>query len=311
MMDCTDRHFRYLARLISRHTYLYSEMVTVGAVIHGCRERLLGFHPAESPVALQLGGSDPLLLSQCSKIAEDWGYDEVNLNVGCPSARVQSGMFGACLMKEPELVARCFEAMQSAVSVPVTIKTRIGVDEQDSYEALHHFVSMLANAGCQVLIVHARKAWLNGLSPRENREIPPLNYDVVYQLKSDFPAMEIIINGGIKTLDAALDQLTSVDGIMLGREAYANPYLLSSVDSLLYGVQAPIQSRRAIVNAYLPYILEQHAAGVPLRHMVRHLIGLYQGVPGAKRWRRFLSENVSTMPPLPLMENALSLVGPA
>lgn len=291
MMDWTDRHDRYFLRLLSRHTRLYTEMVTTGAVLHGDRERLLGFDPAEHPLALQLGGSDPSELARCAVLAEDWGYDEVNLNVGCPSDRVQSGRFGACLMAEPELVADCVAAMIAATQLPVTVKTRIGIDHRDSYEELARFVSLVADAGCRTLIVHARKAWLQGLSPKENREIPPLNYPTVYRLKADFPELAVVINGGILDLEAAETHLQRVDGVMLGRAAYQNPYLLASVDRRLFGDPAPIADRREIVQRLLPYVEQQLARGVYLHRITRHILGLFNGQPGARQWRRYLSEH--------------------
>lgn len=293
MMDYTDSHCRYLLRLISRKALLYTEMVTMGAIIHGPRERLLQYHPAEHPLALQIGGSDPAMLADCAKIAEDYQYDEVNLNVGCPSDRVQSGRFGACLMAEPHLVADCVSAMQQAVQIPITVKTRIGIDHQDSYEALNYFINSVNQAGCNTFIIHARKAWLKGLSPKENREIPPLRYEVVYQLKQDFPHLSIIINGGVNTLEEAKQHLNYVDGVMLGRAAYHNPYLLAEVDQTLYKTDAPIPTRQAILAGYVAYIEQQMSEGVPLNQMTRHILGLYQGVPGARRWRRYISENIS------------------
>lgn len=291
MMDCTDRHFRRFIRIISRDTWLYSEMITTGAIIHGDRPRHLDFNAEENPLALQLGGSDPNALAECAKIGEAWGYSEINLNVGCPSDRVQAGRFGACLMKEPFLVAEAVEKMSAVVNIPVTVKTRIGVDEQDSYKALCDFVETVMQAGCATFIFHARKAWLKGLSPKENRTVPPLNYDRVYQIKHDYPSLEVIINGGITSIEAMHSHLNHVDGVMLGREAYSNPYLLASVDNDFYGKDAPIKSRRDVVLEYFPYLIEQHSKGVPLRHLTKHLIGLFQGVPGAKAWRRYLSEN--------------------
>ena len=292
MMDCTNRHYRQFMRLITRHTLLYSEMVTTGAVIHGDRDHLLAFGAEEHPVALQLGGSDPKALALSAKIAEDFAYDEVNLNVGCPSSRVQAGRFGACLMKDPVLVADCFAAMQDAVSIPVTVKTRTGVDEFDSFAHLQQFVETVAKAGCQTFIIHARKAWLKGLSPRDNRKIPPLNYDCVYQLKKCFPELEIIINGGIKTIEQMQAHLVHVDGVMIGREAYAHPYFLAPVDGLFFQDDHSIAPRDEIVMQYLPYVASLLAAGVNLRMLMRHLVGLFQGVPGAKNWRRYLSENM-------------------
>jgi tRNA-dihydrouridine synthase A len=290
MMAYTDRHFRYLLRLISQHTVLYTEMVTAQAIIHGDQHYLLDFSKEEHPVALQLGGSDPMLLAQAAQIGERWGYDEINLNVGCPSERVQNGCFGAALMKECALVVDCIRAMQESISIPVTIKTRLGVDDYDSDQFLYDFVGQVAESGCNVFIMHARKAWLKGLSPKENREVPPLNYDRVYQLKKLFPQLEIIINGGIQTVESVQTQLDHVDGVMVGRVVCSNPYFLAEVDRRFYADNAEIKSRVDIVRAYLPYILKQYAAGVPMRHMTRHLIGLFQGEPGARVWRRKLSE---------------------
>lgn len=291
MMACTDRHYRMLARLISQQTLLYTEMVTAPAVIHGDRDKLLGYNQEEHPIALQLGGSDPAQLAECARIAEAYGYDEINLNVGCPSDRVQSGRFGACLMKEPALVAECVASMRKSVSVPVTVKTRIGVDQQDSYEELVHFVERVRQAGCHVFIIHARKAWLKGLSPRENRNIPPLKYEVVYQLKKDFPDLEIIINGGIKTNEEIKQHLAHVDGVMIGREAYANPWLLARWDGDFFHADVECPNVFSVLGRYMPYVARQLAAGTKLRHMTRHLVGLFQGQPGARRWRRYLSEH--------------------
>ena len=290
MMDYTDRHFRYFIRLMSRHTLLYTEMVTNGAILHGDHRRFLEFHPAEHPVALQLGGSEPLALAACTRIASDYGYDEVNLNVGCPSDRVQSGRFGACLMQEPELVAECVSAMRAVGRVPVTVKTRIGVDERDSYEHLTGFVSTVAAAGCSVFIIHARKAWLKGLSPKENREIPPLRYDVAARLKQDFPGLSIVVNGGVQTLDAMHDHLGAFDGVMVGREAVSNPWLFADVDRRFFGAQSPVPSRGDILRAWMPYLSAQLQEGVPLARMTRHALGLFHGCAGARAWRRALSE---------------------
>jgi len=295
MMDYTDRHDRYFLRLISRNVLLYTEMVTTQAILNGRAERLLGFHPDEHPLALQLGGSDPRELAQCARIGQLSGYDEINLNVGCPSDRVKSGSFGACLMATPELVAECVAAMHGAVDgLPVTVKHRIGIDQLDSYEHLHRFVATVAAAGCNTFIVHARKAWLQGLSPKENREIPPLRYEVVYQLKRDFPELEFVINGGIKDLDTVEQLLegegTRLDGAMIGREAYANPYLLHDVDQRLYGATTPPKRRSQIVLELIDYIEEQSAAGTPVYAITRHILGLYHGLPGAREWRRRLSD---------------------
>lgn len=290
MMAYTDRHFRYLMRLMTKHTVLYTEMVTAQAVIHGDRSHLLDFSDIEHPIALQLGGSEPDLLAKATKIGADWGYDEVNLNVGCPSERVQKGCFGAALMKEATLVVQCFQAMQNAVTIPVTIKTRLGVDDCDSDAFLHDFIGQLYDAGCRVFIMHARKAWLKGLSPKENRDVPPLEYSRVYYLKSLFPQAEIIINGGIQDLEAAKIQMAHVDGVMIGRAACATPYLFSMADQLFYGDDSEPVSRQSVVARYLPYILSEYGKGLPMRHLTRHIITLFQGEPGARNWRRRLSE---------------------
>jgi tRNA-dihydrouridine synthase A len=291
MMEWTDRHCRYFLRLISGHVRLYTEMVTSAALIHGDRDRLLRYHPAEHPLALQLGGSEPDELGRCAHWAAQAGFDEINLNVGCPSDRVQAGRFGACLMLEPQRVADCVAAMRARVNVPVTVKTRIGVDHQDSYEALAGFVQLLAEAGIERLIVHARKAWLQGLSPRQNREVPPLCYDRVYQLKRDFPQLSVHINGGITTLAEAAQHLRNVDGVMIGRAAYHNPYLLAEVGRQFMGDSAPAPSRHRIVERLLPYVEAELVEGVRLQQISRHLLGLFQGQPGARAWRRYLSEH--------------------
>ena len=293
MMDYTDRHFRYFIRLMTRYTRLYTEMLTTGALLHGDPRRHLAFHPAEHPLALQLGGSEPEALAHCARLAEEFGYDEVNLNVGCPSDRVQAARFGACLMNEPELVADCVAAMGAATRLPVTVKTRIGVDERDSYEELADFVRTVAGAGCRVFIIHARKAWLKGLSPKENREIPPLRYDVAGRLKQDFPALTVAVNGGVKTLDAMHDHLGAFDGVMVGREAVSNPYLFADVDRRFFDPSANVLSREDVVLAWLPYIAAQLQEGVPLARMTRHALGLFHGCAGARQWRRTLSEEAS------------------
>ncbi|TCN82789.1 tRNA dihydrouridine(20/20a) synthase DusA [Shewanella fodinae] len=290
MLDWTDRHYRYFARLMSSQALLYTEMVTTGAILFG-KGDYLEYNEAEHPLALQLGGSDPQALAQCARIAEERGYDEVNLNVGCPSDRVQNGRFGACLMAEPQLVADCVNAMQQQVSIPVTVKTRIGIDEQDSYPFLTDFVGKVSEVGCDTFIIHARKAWLQGLSPKENREIPPLDYPRVYQLKQDFPALNISINGGIKSWDDITQHLQQLDGVMVGREAYQNPYLLAEVDQRLFGMNRALLSRDEVVDAMLPYVAQHLQAGGRLNHITRHLTGLYQGVAGGRSWRRYLSEN--------------------
>ena len=306
MMEWTTRDFRFLARLISRRTLLYTEMVHARAVIHGDRERLLGFSSEEHPLALQLGGSEPDKLAEAARIAQDCGYDEVNLNVGCPSERVQNGAFGACLMAEPELVANCVQAMQSAVSIPVTVKTRIGIDDQDDYAFLQRLVRLVSHAGCTSFSIHARKAILSGLSPKENREIPPLNYDRAYQLKRDFPALEIIVNGGIRSLMEAKTHLEHVDGVMIGREAYHNPWHLAQADSLLFGDTAPAPSRQQVLEDYLAYVEARYRQGHHPRHALRHVLSLVQGLPGARAFRRHLSENMHQPGATPaLLEQAM------
>lgn len=291
MLDWTDKHCRYFHRLLSQHALLYTEMVTTGALIRGEHARFLEFNREEAPVVLQLGGSQPAELAVCAKLAEEYGYAEVNLNVGCPSDKVQNGRFGACLMAQPQLVAECIAAMQQAVSIPVTVKCRIGIDEQDSYAELQAFIRQVAAAGCKTFIVHARKAWLSGLSPKQNREIPPLRYEVVYQLKQDFPDLQIIINGGITQLTAGIAMLAQVDGVMLGREVYHNPYCLSQVDALFYADAHAVPDRYQIVDQLLPYIEQQLSLGVRLHSITRHILGLFHGEPGARAWRRHLSEH--------------------
>jgi tRNA-dihydrouridine synthase A len=292
MLDWTDRRCRFFLRLISRHVRLYTEMVTTGALVHGDRHRHLDFDPVEHPVALQLGGSDPKELAACARLGEDWGYDEINLNIGCPSDRVQNGRFGACLMAEPTLVADCVAAMKAAVRVPVTVKTRLGIDDRDSYPELHAFTAAMAAAGVDALIVHARKAWLKGLSPKENREVPPLRYDWVQQLKADFPSLPVVINGGILDLDQARGLLDPIDGVMIGRGVYQNPWLLATADRDLFGDHHPIPDRHQVLEAFMPYVEREMRLGVPLQAMTRHILDLFQGQPGAKHWRRTLSENV-------------------
>lgn len=292
MLDWTDTHCRYFHRLLSKHAVLYTEMVTTGALLHGQTERYLNFNPAEHPLALQLGGSEPEDMAKCAVLAADFGYDEVNINVGCPSERVQKGAFGACLMAEPQLIADCVATMQAKVSIPVTVKNRIGIDDQEDYAGLHKFVSTVAEAGCKTFIIHARKAWLKGLSPKENREIPPLRYELVYQLKQAFPQLEIIINGGINSLDAAQTHLQYVDGVMLGREPYHNPWILAQVDNAIYGEPVSPLDRYAVLEQLLIYIEEQQRQGVRVSHIGRHILGLFQGLPGAKQWRRHLSEQM-------------------
>ncbi|MBX9589077.1 MAG: tRNA dihydrouridine(20/20a) synthase DusA [Hyphomonadaceae bacterium] len=290
MMDWTDRHCRFFHRLLAPRALLYSEMVTAEAILFGKREMLLGFSAEEHPVALQLGGSDPAKLGEAAAIGEGTGYDEINLNVGCPSDRVQEGRFGACLMAEPELVGRCVAAMQARVSVPVTVKCRIGIDAQDSEADLERFIATVAAAGCRTFMVHARKAWLDGLSPKENREVPPLDYDRVYRLKAAHPELEIIINGGITSLDAAAAHLEKVDGVALGRAAYQNPYLLAEADRRLFAVDSAAPSRRAVIEALLPYAEHHVRAGGRLNNIARHILGLYAGRPRARAFRRHIAE---------------------
>ena len=291
MLDWTDRHCRYFHRLLTKQALLYTEMVTTGALLNGDVERHLRFNAFEQPVALQLGGSEPKEMAACARLAEDYGYAEVNINVGCPSERVQKGAFGACLMAEPHLIADCVAAMQAAVNMPVTVKNRIGIDEQQERDSLFSFVETVAQAGCQTFIVHARKAWLKGLSPKENREIPPLNYALVYELKQAFPQLEIIINGGITTLEQCQHHLQFVDGVMVGREAYHNPWLLAQVDSQLYAAPDSFNQRKAVIDAFIPYVEQQLSQGVTLAPMSKPILGLFQGIAGARYWRRYISEN--------------------
>ncbi|MBY7818609.1 tRNA dihydrouridine(20/20a) synthase DusA [Vibrio fluvialis] len=291
MLDWTDRHCRYFHRLLSSQTLLYTEMVTTGAIIHG-KGDFLAYNEEEHPVALQLGGSNPADLARCAKLAQERGYDEINLNVGCPSDRVQNGRFGACLMAEPDLVAQCVAAMKEVVDIPVTVKTRIGIDDQDSYEFLTNFVTLVSEkGGCEQFTIHARKAWLSGLSPKENREIPPLDYPRAYQLKQDFPHLIIAVNGGVKTLAEAKEHLQHLDGVMIGREAYQSPYLLAEVDQQIFGLDTPVKKRSQVVQEMYPYIEQQLAQGSYLGHITRHMLGLFQNMPGARQWRRHISEN--------------------
>lgn len=291
MMDWTDRHCRVFHRLLSRRTRLYTEMLTTGAVIHGDRQRLLGFDASEHPVALQLGGSNPHDLAESARIGEGFGYDEINLNVGCPSDRVKDGRFGACLMAEPKLVAECVAAMKQAVKIPVTVKCRIGIDDQDPEVALDTLSRAVIAAGSDALVVHARKAWLNGLSPKENRDIPPLDYNRVYRLKAALPDVPIIINGGIPTVAAAKQHLAHLDGAMLGRAAYHEPWRLLSVDPELFGEPAPHTTMHEAIEAMMPYIERELVAGTRLHSITRHLVGAFHGVPGARAFRRYLAEN--------------------
>ncbi len=290
MLDWTDRHCRYFHRTLSRRARLYTEMITTGALLHGDLARHLDFDSAERPVALQLGGSEPDELAHCARLGERWGYDEINLNCGCPSERVQRGSFGACLMAEPALVADCVRAMRDAVSIPVTVKHRIGLDRNEDYGFVRDFVGHLFDADCRVFIVHARNAWLKGLSPKENREVPPLRYATVHRLKRDFPSATFVLNGGLHTLAEARAQLAFVDGVMLGRAAYHDPYLLAQVDASLFDADAAVPARADIVAAMEDYLRRAVAAGERPRAIVSHMLGLYQGRPGARRWRRMLSD---------------------
>jgi len=309
MMDWTDRHFRYFARQLSQRTLLYTEMVTTGALLHGDASRFLRHDESEHPLALQLGGSVPGDLAACARLAEAAGYDEVNLNVGCPSDRVQNNMIGACLMAHPQLVADCVKAMRDAVGIEVTVKHRIGINGRDSYAELCDFVGQVSEAGCRSFTVHARIAILEGLSPKENREIPPLRYEVAAQLKQDFPELEIVLNGGIKTLEQCEAHLRVFDGVMLGREAYQNPYLLANVDQALFGSSAARVSRAEALRAMRPYIERHLAEGDAMHHITRHVLGLGQGFPGARRFRQLLSVDVHKTPdPLALLDQAIDLL---
>ncbi len=290
-MDGTDRHCRYFHRLMTKHARLYTEMITAEAIVHGDRDHLLAFDDSEHPVALQVGGSDPAKLAEAASIGADYGYDEINLNVGCPSDRVQSGAFGACLMKEPMLVADCVAAMSDAADIPVTVKCRIGVDDQDPETALPALVDACTDADCRIFIVHARKAWLDGLSPKENRTIPPLDYDLVRRLKDDRPELTIVLNGGVETLAEAARRLHDVDGVMLGRAAYGAPFLLSDVDEMIFGCESGGVTREMVIGKMSAYLKQAFALGVRPHSVTRHMLGLYHGAPGARAWRRFLSEN--------------------
>jgi tRNA-dihydrouridine synthase A len=309
MMDWTDRHDRWFLRRISRHVLLYTEMVTAQALLHGEPSRHLDYAPEEHPLALQLGGGVPEDLARATRIAREWGYDEINLNVGCPSDRVSSGRFGACLMAEPNLVADCLSAMRENTDAPVTVKHRIGIDDLDGYDHLTGFVDTLAGAGTRVFIVHARKAWLSGLSPKENREIPPLRHDVVHRLKADFPHLEIILNGGITTLAEARDHLGPADGVMIGRAAYETPYILAEADRMIFGADTPVPDRHALANALVPYLDDLTARGEPVKRLTRHVLGLFHGQPGARAWRRHLGE-AATRPGATsdILKEALALV---
>ncbi len=305
MMDRTDRHFRFLIRLLSRHTVLFTEMITAQALHHGDSKKLLRYHPEEHPLILQLGGSDPVLLGKAALLAKNEGYDEINLNVGCPSERVQSGSFGVCLMVEPEQVAQCVQSMMQASGLPVSVKHRIGFDHHDSYEELSQFVSIVAGAGCKVFQVHARKAWLKGLSPKENREKPPLRYDIVERLKKDFPNLLFMLNGGIVTLDQVESHLGLFDGVMIGREAYRNPHLFSEIDARFFGVQDRVKTREEVVNLLIPYVRSEMKLGERFPHISRHFVGLYLGTKGAKAWRQTLAEGKDAA----ALERALDSLG--
>ncbi len=292
MMDWTDRYCRYFHRKLSKRIWLYTEMVVADAAIHGDRDYILGFDPVEHPVALQIGGSDPAKLAEASKIGEDYGYDEININIGCPSDRVQSGRFGACLMQEPELVAECYRAMQDAVQIPVTVKCRLGVDDQDLDETLPHFIEKIREAGCRLVIIHARKAWLDGLSPKENRTVPPLDYGLVQRMKDEFPDLQVELNGGLTDLQMSMEAAQGLDGIMFGRAAYHDPWMLSRIDHDVYGVPAPSFSREDIVNEMIDFARIWESNDKPAKAIIRHIMGLYAGEPGARLWRRTLSEGL-------------------
>ncbi len=293
MMKHTDKHFRYFMRLLSAHAVLYTEMITTGALIHGERKRFLNFNEIEHPLAIQLGGNNPNDLALCAKIAEDEGYDEINLNIGCPSDRVQNGRFGACLMSDTELVSDCVNRIQTTVKIPITIKTRIGIDDQDSYSFLENFVKSVSEAGCNTFIIHARKAILSGLSPKKNREIPPLNYERVYNIKRRFPSLNISINGGFIDIAQIKSQLEYVDGVMVGRAAYQNPFMLIEADKVIYGDDSSSLTREEILSKFKDYAVEQTNHGFNIKSLTRHVIGLYQGQPGARNYRRMLSDPIS------------------
>ena len=309
MMDWTAHHCRYFLRLISKRALLYTEMVTTGALIYGATERFLRYHPSEHPLALQLGGSNPADLATCSKLAEQAGYDEVNLNVGCPSDRVQNNMIGACLMGHPQLVADCVKQMQDAVDIPVTVKHRIGINGRDSYAELCDFVGTVSEAGCTSFTVHARIAILEGLSPKENRDIPPLRYDVAAQLKTDFPDLEFILNGGIKTLAECAEHLQTFDGVMIGREAYHNPWMMSELDHQLFGDEQRPMTRTSVLEELRPYLLEHLAQGGKAPHITRHILGIAQGFPGARRFRQLLSADIyKTDEPMRVYDQAIAVL---
>ncbi len=307
MMDGTDRHCRYFHRLLTKRARLYTEMIVAEAIVRGDRERLLGFDLVEHPVALQIGGSEPATLAQAARIGEDFGYDEINLNVGCPSDRVQSGAFGACLMKTPSLVAECVEAMRTAVKIPVTVKCRIGVDDQDPDESLFMLADAIAAAGGRVVIVHARKAWLEGLSPKENREIPPLDYEIVRRLKKTRPDLTVVLNGGLSSVAHAFEERRDVDGVMLGRAAYGEPAILAAVDNVFFGETAPPLAQEEVVRAMSAYVKRMSSAGVKPHHVVRHMLGYFHGRSGARTWRRILSQQGAGAPAT-ILDDALGAI---
>lgn len=312
MMDWTDRHCRWFHRQLSRHALLYTEMVVADAVIHGDRDYLIGFDPEEHPVALQIGGSDPVKLAEASKIGEDFGYDEININIGCPSDRVQSGRFGACLMAEPDLVADCFAAMQKAVNIPVTVKCRLGIDDQDPRDTLPHFIETVVKVGCKHIIIHARKAWLDGLSPKENRTVPPLDYGLVRDMKATYPETEIVLNGGLEKLGTALDEATPLDGVMFGRAAYHDPWMLTEVDETVYGEKTFASSRDDIARRLIRYAQDREGADRTVKALTRHIMGLYAGQPGARLWRRTMSEqSAKGLAPSEIIKAALATRFPA
>lgn len=294
MMDWTDRHCRWFHRRLTKHTLLYTEMVTANAIIHGKRDYLIGFNAAEHPLALQIGGSEPDKLAEASKIGEDFGYDEININIGCPSDRVQSGRFGACLMAEPDLVAECFSAMTEAIDIPVTVKCRLGIDDQNLNETLPEFIEKVSAAGCQHFIIHARKAWLKGLSPKENRDVPPLDYDLVQKIKRQYPALDIVLNGGLKTIEEAQTAALGLDGVMFGRAAYHDPWILTGIDAAFYGEAVKPMKREDILHDLIAYAETVQKTDRTTKALIRHIMGLYAGQPGARLWRRTLSENLSS-----------------
>ena len=298
MMDWTDKHCRFFHRLISKEALLFSEMITSKAIIYGDRDRLLGFNSEENPLVLQIGGSEPDEFSECAKIIEDYGYDEININVGCPSDRVQSGSFGACLMKTPGTVAKCVESLKNNTQLPISIKCRIGVDDIEDYENLHNFVQVNKDVGCQIFYIHARKAWLKGLSPKENRDIPPLNYEWVFQIKKDFPDLKVSLNGGLQNLKDSYDVFNKLDGVMLGRKAYHDPFILSRVDEIFYGKKPKSISRESILYLFIEYMKKEVSKGTNLRSMTRHILGLYHSQPNSKNFKRLLSGKTISIEPI-------------